>query len=118
MKPFTLKQLINITPIEKNLKQKLTIALPKLNQIQKFELRKMCWDSIILMTQNLTKTKRDQMFSDMKSGKAIYNKQDFKNAEKEIFNKLLVKIDETQSTEESEALKAQLKTPDSPPPIE
>jgi len=54
----------------------------------------------------------------MTSGKAVYEKQDFISAENEIFNKLLVKIDETQSQEQVQALKDKLKSSQSPPPTQ
>lgn len=117
MKPIPLKQLINIAPLGKDIKEKSLMSLPDLTQRQKFELIKMCWDAISLTFQSKVKARHDQMFEEMKSGQSVYNKQDFVNAEKEIFNKFLVKIDETQSKEEAEAIKTQLNNPDSPPPI-
>lgn len=117
MKPISLKQLVTLTPINNQTKQKALKALPNLTESQKFDLSKTCWNSISLNYQILVKKKFDQMFEEMAAGKTNYTKEDFTNAENEIFNKLLVKIDETQSTEEAEALKAQLKTPNSPPPV-
>jgi hypothetical protein len=116
MKPIPLNQLLEIAPLEKVTKEKILNSLPNINERQKFELTKMCWDAISLMFQSKVKTKYDEMFREMKLGESAYTKADFQNAENEIFNKLLVKIDETQSLEEAEALKQQLKSPDSPPP--
>jgi hypothetical protein len=118
MKPIPLKQLLDIAPLEKATKEKILNSLPNINERQKFELTKMCWDAISLMFQSQVKTKHDQMFREMKSGESVYNKQDFQSVEKEIFNKFLVKIDETQSQEEAQAIKAKLKTPPSPPPVQ
>lgn len=118
MKPIPLKQLIQISPLDKATKEKALKSLPNLNQRQQFELTKICWDAISLTYQSLVKEKHDQMFDEMSSGKAVYTQKDFKNAEKEIFNKFLVKIDETQSQEEAQAIKAKLKTPPSPSPIQ
>ncbi|MFC1627185.1 hypothetical protein ACFL18_01350 [Patescibacteria group bacterium] len=113
MKPISLPQLIQIAPLTKEEKQKILKELPSLNQLQKFRITKTLWNSIRLTYQSFIKEKIDSMMDEMTRGKAIYEKEDFKNAENEIFNKLLVKIDETQSKEAAEALKTQLKTPNS-----
>ena len=110
MKSIPLKQLIQISPIDQATKQKTLEQLPKLNEIQKLKLYTTLWKSISLMYQSFVKEKLDAMLDEMAHGKAVYEKEDFKNAEAEIFNKLLVKIDETQSQEDVEALQAQLKT--------
>ena len=111
MKPIPLKQLIQNAPNNKEIKQKTLNQLPKLNELQKFQLYKTLWKSVSLMYQSFVKEKIDSMLDEMAHGKAIYTKKDFKNAENEIFNKLLVKIDETQSKEEIETLKQQLNSP-------
>ena len=115
MKPISLKQLVTITPSNKKTKKKALKSIPTLSETGKFKLSQICWKSISLSYQVLVKEKIDKMFKQMAMGEASYEKQDFVNAENEIFNKLLVKIDETQSKEEAEAIKAKLKTPDSPP---
>lgn len=116
MQNLTLKQLTAISPLNQSVKQKLIAAIPNLSQRQKFELSKSLWRSIALTYKSFVKEKIDSMLDEMAHGKAVYEKQDFQNAENEIFNKLLVKIDTVQSEEEAEAIKQQLKTPDSPPP--
>jgi len=118
MKPISLKQLIEITPLNNQTKQKTLAALPNLNQDQKLAITRQCWKSISLSYQVKVSAKFDEMFEEMAAGKATYEKQDFQNAENELFNRLLVKIDQVQSQEETEELKSKLKTPDSPPPIE
>ena len=110
MKPIPLKQLIQITPIDNKTKEKTIRVLSSLSPQKKLELTKTCWQSISLFFQSLVSQKHQQMLDEMAHGKAIYTKKDFKNAENEIFNKLLVKIDETQSKEEIETLKQQLKS--------
>lgn len=117
MKPVSLKQLVTITPLNNKTKQKTLKSLPTLSETGKFKLSQICWKAISLHYQVLVKEKIDQMFKQMAMDEASYEKQDFVNAENEIFNKLLVKIDETQSQEEAETIKAKLKTPDSPPPV-
>ncbi len=117
MKPIPFHQLVKISPLDQATKDKILASLPNLSDSQKFELSKTLWNSISLTLQSFVKEKHDQMLEDMASGKANYEKQDFQRAENEIFNKLLVKIDETQSKEEAEALKQQLKNPNSPPPV-
>ncbi len=108
MLPISLKQLITITPLNNKTKQKVLDALPTMSESQKFLVSTQCWQAISMSYQVLVKAKQDQMFDEMTKGQATYEKQDFVNAENEIFNKLLVKIDETQSSEEVEALKQQL----------
>jgi hypothetical protein len=116
MKPISLKQLVQIAPLNNKTKQKTLNALSGLNESQKFEIARHCWKSISLSYQVLVKDKFDKMLDEMARGQAVYEKQDFQNAENEIFNKLLLKIDTVQSAEEAEAIKQQLKNPDSPPP--
>ncbi|MEA3354980.1 MAG: hypothetical protein U9Q63_00635 [Patescibacteria group bacterium] len=108
MKPIPLSQLIKIAPLTQKEKQDLLAKLPSYNSIQKLKITKILWKSISLTYQSFVKEKMETMLDEMAHAKAIYEKKDFKNAENEIFNKLLVKIDETQSKEEVEALKHQL----------
>jgi hypothetical protein len=108
MKPVSLNQLIKIAPLTQKEKNNLLEKLPSLNSIQKLKITKTLWISIRLTYQSFVKEKIDSMLDEVARGKAIYEKKDFTNAENEIFNKLLVKIDETQSKEEVEALKHQL----------
>jgi hypothetical protein len=108
MKPIPLAQLIKISPYDQKTKQDLLAALPRINDSQKFKLRQNVWSLISTTYQSFVKEKIDSMLDEVARGKAIYEKKDFTNAENEIFNKLLVKIDETQSKEEVEALKHQL----------
>ncbi len=117
MKNLNLKQLITISPLNQSVKQKLTSALPNLSPQQKFELTKSLWRSITLTYKSLTQEKIDSMLEQMVKAEKSYEKKDFQNAENEIFNKLLVKIDETQSKEQADTIKSKLKTPDSPPPV-
>jgi hypothetical protein len=117
MHNLTLNQLITISPLNQGIKEKLTASLSTLSPRQKFDLTKSLWRSITLTYKSLTKEKIESMLDEMAHAKATYEKADFQNAENEIFNKLLVKIDETQSSEEAESLKQQLKNPDSPPPV-
>ena len=117
MNPISLPQLIKIAPLTQKEKDDLTAKLPSLNDIQKLKITKTLWSAVRLTYQSFVKEKIDSMLDEMAHAKATYEKADFQNAENEIFNKLLVKIDETQSSEEAEALKQQLKTPDSPPPV-
>jgi len=107
--------LIKITPFNKAVKDKILKQLPNLSEAQKIAITNSCWRSISITYQAHVKEKMDQMLEEMTSGKAVYEKQDFISAENEIFNKLLVKIDETQSQEQVQALKAKLK---SPPPAQ
>jgi len=115
MKPISLHQLIKIAPLTQKEKDDLIAKLPSLNSIQKFKITKTLWNSIKLTYQSFVKEKIDSMLDEMAHAKAVYEKQDFISAENEIFNKLLVKIDETQSQEQVQALKAKLK---SPPPTQ
>lgn len=117
MQNITLSQLIKISPLSEGVKQKLLSAEPGLNPSQKSELFKTLWRSISTIYHSFVAEKSDQMLEEMIKGQHLYEKKDFQNAESEIFNKLLVKIDETQSQEEVETLKQQLKSPLVPPPI-
>ena len=108
MLPISLKQLVTITPLNNKTKQKVLDALPSMSESQQFLISTQCWQAISMSYQVLVKAKQDQMFDEMTKGEANYEKKDFTNAENEIFNKILVKIDETQSKEEVEALKHQL----------
>jgi hypothetical protein len=116
MNPISLPQLIKIAPLTQKEKDDLIAKLPSFNSIQKFKITKTLWISVRLTYQSFVKEKIDSMLDEMAHAKAVYEKEDFQNAENEIFNKLLVKIDETQSSEEAESLKQQLKSPNSPPP--
>ncbi|MFH2061922.1 MAG: hypothetical protein ABIJ43_02970 [Candidatus Beckwithbacteria bacterium] len=108
MLPISLKQLVTITPLNNKTKQKILDALPTMSESQQFLVSTQCWQAISMSYQVLVKAKQDQMFDEMVKGKTTYEKKDFQNAENEIFNKLLVKIDETQSAEEVKTLKHQL----------
>ncbi|MBU1085608.1 MAG: hypothetical protein ABII08_04710 [Candidatus Beckwithbacteria bacterium] len=108
MNSIPLNQLVKIAPLDQASKDKILTQLPTLSDTQKFEISKTLWNSISLTFQSFVKEKQQAMLDEMASGKAVYEKKDFQNAENEIFNKLLVKIDETQSAEEVKTLKSQL----------
>jgi hypothetical protein len=105
---LSLKQLVQIVPIDDNTRKKVLEQEDKLTESQKFAISQTCWGLLSVMISNRRQEKFDAMLKEMSEGGIEYQPADFDRAEDEIIAEFLIKIDQLQTTENIAEVKSQL----------
>jgi len=106
-KPLTLKQLIQIVPLDEKVKQSVLNEEERLTADQKYKISKTCWRLLSTIFISRIKNKKEEMIKKISQGEE-FNKEDFKRIEDEVLADILIKLDEVKSEEEIKTVKKQI----------
>jgi hypothetical protein len=106
--PLTLKQLVQITPVDEKIKRQVLEQEPTLTSEQKYEIAKISWALLSTIFEERMRQKSEAMLKEMAEGVKQYEPEDFKRAEDEILAELLIKLDAVKSQKELSEIKSQL----------
>lgn len=107
--PLTLKQLVQIVPLEEKIKQRVLNEEEKLTADQKYQISKICWTLLSTIFEARVRQKTQEMLREMAEGIKNYEHQDFRRAEDEVLANILIKLDEVKSGKKLADIKTQLK---------
>lgn len=107
--PLTLKQLAQIVPIEKEIKEHILNKEDKLTADQKYQISKICWALLSTIFEERMRQKTQEMLREMAEEGREYDNEDFRRVEDEVIADFLIKLDEVKSEKKLADIKAQLK---------
>ncbi|GAF99901.1 unnamed protein product [marine sediment metagenome] len=107
--PLSLKQLVQIVPVEEKIKQQVFSEEDRLTADQKYRISKLCWALLSTIFEERMRQKSQAMLKEMAEEGKEYEQEDFRRLEDEVMADLLIKLDEVKSQKELSEIKSQLK---------
>jgi hypothetical protein len=106
---LTLRQLVQISPISDAIKNRVMNEESNLTEEDKFKISQICWQTISVAIQARCEDKFDQMLKETAEGGMVYQKEDFDREEDAIIAEFLIKMDQLQTDQKMDDVKAELK---------
>ncbi len=107
--PLTLKQLVQIVPLDEKIKERAINEEKELGSEQKYEISKICWALLSTIFEERMRQKTQEMLKDMADGVKEYEPEDFKKIEDEVLADILIQLDSVKSEKELADIKSQIK---------
>lgn len=105
---ISLKNLILTTPIGEEIRKELLEEMDTFSDDKKYEISNVCWSLISSEFLTNLNLKRQKMLTEIAKGEKTYNKDEFSQIEKDLFNELAQKLEATDTDAKIEEVKKQL----------
>lgn len=105
---LTLKQLVQIVPIDEKIKEKVFKEEQSLTKTQKYQIAQICWNLLSAIFESRMREKKEKMLKEIADGTYEYTQEDFIRAEDKVIADFLIKLDEAQTEEKVGQVKTEL----------
>jgi len=118
-KSLTLQQLLEITPLEEDVRKRAIENIPRMNETEKFQLEQICWETLMGIVKIRTQKYFEEAVEKIAKGEST-DKIDEKMLEDRALNEVLEKIEnvltETQIAKVKEMLRQNTRLSPAVPP--